>query len=180
MNPWHTLPEVLPGVMAVVGGEGVGKTTMLRRLAERATQMGQTVYWPDPAVAVDEQMTSRQYFTRLRERFAALDEALLLELADELGLSDHLDKPLFMLSTGSRRKVWWVAGFASGADLMLIDQPFAALDMVSIRVVTQCLAEAAEHPRRAWVVADYEAPMGVCWRQVLDLGDQPAWLDADR
>ena len=180
MTQAKALPGIPPGVSAVVGGEGVGKTTLLRHLAERAIQSGQTVYWPDPAAVVDDQMTPRAHFERLRGRYPALDEALLAELADELGLTEHLDKALFMLSTGSRRKVWWVAGFASGADLMLIDQPFAALDMASIRVLTTWLAEAAEHPHRAWVVADYEAPMGVCWRQVVDLGDTPAWRDADR
>ena len=169
------LPVLQPGVTLVCGGEGVGKTTLLRRFAEHAAQAGQTVYWQDPAAPVDDQMTPRQHFNSLHARFPAWDEALLAELADELGLTEHLDKGLFMLSTGSRRKVWMVAGFASGADVMLIDQPFAALDMASMRVLTVLLAEAAEHPRRAWVVANYEAPLGVRFCQTVDLGETPAW-----
>ena len=66
-----------------------------------------------------------------------------------------------MLSTGSRRKVWLAAAFASGAALTLLDQPFAALDKVSMGVITELLQEAAGHPERAWVVADYVAPPGV-------------------
>jgi len=47
-----------------------------------------------------------------------------------------------MLSTGSKRKVWQAAAFASGAALNLIDDPFAGLDQGSINFVTQQLNQA--------------------------------------
>jgi energy-coupling factor transporter ATP-binding protein EcfA2 len=66
-----------------------------------------------------------------------------------------------MLSTGSKRKVWLAAAFASGAAVTLLDEPFAALDKASINLVLELLQDAAIHATRAWVVADYEAPRGV-------------------
>ena len=50
---------------------------------------------------------------------------------------------------------------ASGADLLLIDQPFAALDAPSIRAVTELLQQVAQAADRVVVVADYEAPAGL-------------------
>ena len=63
---------------------------------------------------------------------------------------------------------------ASGASLTLLDTPWAALDARSREVVSQLLEEAAEHPHRAFVVADHGLPPeldGVALGARVDLGD---------
>jgi hypothetical protein len=45
----------------------------------------------------------------------------------------------------------------------------AALDAPSIRLLRELLAEASEHPRRAWLLADHEAPAGIAFGTVMDL-----------
>ncbi|MBU3737690.1 MAG: ATP-binding cassette domain-containing protein [Rhodoferax sp.] len=82
------------------------------------------------------------------------------DLSHTLGLTEHLAKPLYMLSAGSRRKVGLVAAAASSADLILLDQPFAALDAASCQQLIRLLVQAARQSRSAWVVADYEVPPG--------------------
>jgi len=84
-------------------------------------------------------------------------------------MTQHLDKRLNMLSAGSRRKVMVVAALASGAAVTLLDQPFAALDLGSVRIIHEFLQEAADHPSRAWIVADYEAPNDMPLASVLNL-----------
>lgn len=171
--PW----PVGPGVTLVCGGDGVGKTTLLRRLADWHRHAGSgLLYWEDPTRDGEDRTTPRQHFAQVAERYPAFDAALLDDLVQGFALEEHLDKGMYMLSTGSRRKVWLAAGFASGAELMLIDQPFAALDIPSQRLLTELLQEAAEHPTRAWWVADYEAPAGVALARVIDLGDVAGWL----
>jgi energy-coupling factor transporter ATP-binding protein EcfA2 len=96
---------------------------------------------------------------------------LIDDLVAGLALTEHRAKRLFMLSTGSRRKVWLATAFASGAAVTLLDDPFAALDKPSIRFVTELLQEAAGHSTRAWVVTGYAAPAGVALAATLDLGD---------
>ena len=76
-------------------------------------------------------------------------------------MNAHRHKRLNMLSTGSRRKVMVIAALASGATVTLLDQPFGGLDLASIRVIKEVLREAADHPNRAWLVADYEVPADV-------------------
>lgn len=82
-----------------------------------------------------------------------------------------MNKQLYMFSAGSKRKVWLAAAFASGAAVTLLDEPFAALDKASIGFVVELLEDAADHPERAWVIADYEAPGDVRLASVIDLGD---------
>jgi energy-coupling factor transporter ATP-binding protein EcfA2 len=96
---------------------------------------------------------------------------LIDDLVEGLALTEHRAKRLFMLSTGSRRKVWLAAAFASGAAVTLLDDPFAALDKPSIGFVTELLQEAAGHSSRGWVVTGYAAPDGVTLAATLDLGD---------
>ena len=72
-----------------------------------------------------------------------------------------------------RRKVMLVAALASGATVTLLDQPFTALDLGSIAIIQEFLHEAAEHPRRAWIVADYTTPSDMPLASVLNLDASP-------
>lgn len=177
------------GVTWVTGGEGCGKTTLLRllagavpldaghlkingvSLASQPAAYRQQVFWVDPKSNALDQVTPTAYFASLAASYPQFDTALLAELTRGLALTPHLDKPLYMLSTGSKRKVWLAAALASGAALTLLDEPFAALDLASVRFVQTLLAEAAAHSARAWLLADYVAPSGVPLALVLDLGD---------
>ncbi len=176
-----------PGVHLLRGEDGCGKSTLLALLAaERSAQAGalsiagvslqsdalayrQSVFWIDPQSEAYEQVNAPAAWATLAARHPHFDNALLTELAEAFGLSEHAHKPLYMLSTGSKRKVWLCAAFAAGAALTLIDQPFAALDGPSIRLLRELLGEASEHPNRAWLLADHEAPAGVSLGQVIAL-----------
>lgn len=180
--------QFVPGVTLVQGGEGSGKTSLLRLLAGTlAAQSGhiaihgvalatqpaayrQQVFLADARSEAFDQTSAMTYFASLRMRYADFDDKLLGPLLDGLSLSEHRDKPLYMLSTGSKRKVWLAAAFACRAAVTLLDEPFAALDKPSIRFVLDQLDAASRDPARTWVVADYEAPAGVLLAGVIDLG----------
>jgi ABC-type multidrug transport system ATPase subunit len=178
-----------PGVTLVQGGDGRGKSTLLRLMAGALdADAGQLqlngvsltaqpeayrrqLFWMEPRDTSFDQLTPPQFFASLGGRYPGFDETLLAPLAEGLGLEPHLHKQLFMLSTGSKRKVWLAAAFASGAALLLLDEPFAALDAPSIAFIKQWLQDTSSHPGRAVVIADYEAPAGVPLAAVIDLGE---------
>jgi energy-coupling factor transporter ATP-binding protein EcfA2 len=87
-----------------------------------------------------------------------------------LSLTEHQHKPMYMLSTGSRRKVWFAAAVVCGAPLTLVDEPFAALDKRSIAFVCEVLRAAGQRQDRVWILADHEAPEGVPLAGTIDLG----------
>ena len=115
----------------------------------------------DPRDAQHDAISARAYFDLLRARYADFSPPDLDALVQDLGLAEQLDKPLYMLSTGSKRKVWLAGAFASHCHLTLLDEPFAALDQRSIARVKAWLNRAAQDAERACVMADYEAPEGV-------------------
>ncbi|MDO8768101.1 MAG: ATP-binding cassette domain-containing protein [Burkholderiaceae bacterium] len=183
---WST--HIPPGLTLVQGAESSGKTTLLRILAgDLAVNAGelrilgislhdqpaaykQHVFWVEPRSTAFDQLTPHDYFASVQRMYPRFDPLLLTELTQGLSLSVHLNKALYMLSAGSKRKVWLAAAFASGATVTLLDQPFAALDKASIGCVMALLARAAAHHERAWVMADYEAPGDLLLAEVIDLG----------
>lgn len=181
--------RIPPGVTLVRGGDGSGKTTLLRllagelpahaghlqvndvRLDDQPLAYHQQVFWTDPRSDAFDQMTPVDYFKSLHRLHPRFDDSVLADLIEGLSLAPHLDKFLYMLSTGSKRKVWLAAAFASGAAVTLLDEPFAALDKASVGFVMELLRNAASDPARAWVIADYEVPGDARLAAVIDLGD---------
>jgi ABC-type transport system involved in cytochrome c biogenesis ATPase subunit len=167
------LPTSLPpGLIAVTGGERSGKTSFLRRLAGELPSLPGDVphpdaQWLDLRLPAQDDETPQQVWDALRVRSPQWNAGLHQDLIEALGLLQHLDKKLFMLSTGSRRKVALAGLLACSATVTCLDQPFAALDSPSIRVIRDFLQDIAEHPTRSWVVADYQADAQLPWQCVI-------------
>ena len=105
----------------------------------------------------------------MQKRSPQWDAGLHQNLIEALVLQPHQSKKLYMLSTGSRRKAALVGLLACGAAVTCLDQPYAALDMASVRAINAFLKGVAEHTTRTWVVADYEADPQLPWRRVISL-----------
>lgn len=166
MQPLPTLP---PGLVAVVGDERTGKTTLLRRLASEGAAVPDGL-WLDLALPGDDQRLPANVWADLQAHHPTWNAPLHQDLVEALGLTPHAHKPLYMHSTGSRRKVALAGLLASGARVTCLDQPFGALDAASARVLREFLADMADHASRTWVVADYTADPRLPWRQVIELG----------
>lgn len=151
------------GLVVVTGDEGAGKTRLLRSL-------GDDSLWLDLSLPGQDDQTSEQVWDVLRPRCPHWDAPLHQRLIEALDLTSHVGKKLFMLSTGSRRKVALAGLLASGATVTCLDQPFDALDAASARIVREFLADMADHTTRTWVVADYEADARLPWRRHIALG----------
>lgn len=157
-----------PGLVAVTGDEGTGKSHLLRRIGEQASAWGvpagDTVSWLDLSLPGMDAQGPADVWDGMRAGQPRWNAGLHGALVGALDLEDHLGKQLFMLSTGTRRKVALAALLASGARITCLDQPFAALDAPSARVVREYLADAADQPVRTWVVADHVADPRLAWK----------------
>lgn len=164
------------GLSWICGDEGSGKTTLLRLLAGDLEPLsGQVmrpaggVFWTDLLGAKHDPISVQDCWQQYQSQYPHWDAPLRQDLAEELDMAQHRHKPLYMLSTGSRRKVGLIAALASGASVTLLDQPFSALDQRSVLTIKAFLEEAAHAATRAWIVADYEAPNDLPLARVLQL-----------
>lgn len=180
--------RISPGVTWVTGEESCGKTTLLRLMAGECRPLAGRLClrgheldrqpeayraectWIDPQTQVHDALTADAMLASVRARRPELDGDAWDEVIDGLGLEPHRRKPLYMLSTGSRRKVWLAMAMLAPAALTLLDQPFAALDAPSARFVRSWLQDASEHPNRAWVIADHTPPEDVALTETVWLG----------
>ena len=171
------------GAALVQGGPGSGKTTLLRLMAGAlaptrgrillhgaAVRAGE-VFWAERDAAGADQTVVRDGWQALAGRYPGWDADALARHVQGFALEPHQGKAFFMLSTGTRRKAWLAAALASGAPLVLIDEPLAGLDMASARYLASAIAEAGQMPGRVVVVA-HDAPLdGVPWAATLVLPD---------
>ena len=182
---FRDLDLVLPaGVSAVCGDESSGKTTLLRLLSgelqpERgsivvrgacAQSPGDGVFRTEPRSKALDAISALTWWAGLPSNCRTFNVKLASELARGFALEPHIEKPMYMLSAGSKRKVWLCAAFAAGTTLTLIDEPFAALDLASVRFLMSLLTEASGHPSRAWVLGDHAPPEGLLLNSLLVLG----------
>ena len=117
--------DLQAGVSWLSGDEGSGKTTLLQllagalpatgprgqlrvrgiSLAENRLAYRQQVAWFAPRDTALDDQTARQVFARLPALHPDCDLRALASHIEGLSLSPHLDKALYMMSTGTRRKV---------------------------------------------------------------------------
>ncbi len=175
-----------PGLTLLHGDTGSGKSTLLRllagapadrgdltldgvRLADDAEAYSSRVFFIEPWTDAWEQVTARACIDALAVGERPFDEARWQAILAGFGLPPHLDKPMYMLSTGSKRKVFLAAALASGRPLLLLDEPTGALDAGSIRCLWAALADLLASPsgqRQAVVVASSDRidalPVAAC------------------
>ncbi|GAA6141168.1 ATP-binding cassette domain-containing protein [Hydrogenophaga sp. 5NK40-0174] len=170
--------SVSSGVQLITGDEGSGKTTLARTLAGMqavkkgtATVQGQPltlakldngVLLADAVVAESQyDLTGEATWDRLRQQWKDFHDGAMQDLLALFGLEEHMAKPLFQWSTGSRRKLGLCAAFAAGAPLAVLDTPYAALDARSCGALDEVLQDLADHPHRCWLLLDHEPPAGL-------------------
>ena len=161
------------GVTLLHGDTGSGKSTLLHLLAgvlpargrltlagvrfdEDAAAYRRKVFFCDPATDSFDQRTARDTTALLGAGDPHFNADRWQGLVDGFALTPHLDKPMYMLSTGSKRKVWLAAALASGRALVLLDEPTGGLDAASIGCLWAELMRCADEPERAIVVASAE------------------------
>lgn len=182
---FHDFNASIPAGITWIGGdESSGKSTLLKLFAgELVPEVGRilrsklgtdaqsadVVAYIDPKSEQFDPLGIPQFLAKMQERYTHLQVAEWTEMAHALGLADHLEKSIYMLSTGSKRKLFLATVLCAGAQLTLLDEPFAALDLTSVRKVSGYLQAWEASCDRACVIADYVPPANLVVAQSIVL-----------
>ena len=146
---WGVDLALAPGTVTVVLGEnGCGKSTLLRIAAGiTMPSIGAVSGRPSSASYLPERfpdqlrLSARAYlrhFARIRRL------PTRTELLARLGFAGDLDQPMSELSKGNAQKVGLTQTFGSVDGLLVLDEPWAGLDVAARAVLSDLVREAAE------------------------------------
>jgi ABC-2 type transport system ATP-binding protein len=136
-------------ITALIGNNGSGKTTFLKILAglltpdsgsvqalgcdpaTRATWLRARLGYVSQAIELDPEMTAWEtlsLFATLYGLPRATRDALVAKLAESFGLAEHLPRFVSTFSGGLRQRLHLALGVLHEPELLLLDEPTAALD----------------------------------------------------
>jgi glycine betaine/proline transport system ATP-binding protein len=174
---------VPPGALTVVMGlSGSGKSTLLRCINRLVTPVAGQVRVADRDVTTLSPAALRQFrrettamvfqhFGLLPRRNALENVAFPLRIQgrsraeagaaartwlDRLGLAAMTDVPVEALSTGMRQRVGLARALVSGAPVLLMDEPFGALDPITRRAVQDELKDLQRDLRKTVVLITHD------------------------
>lgn len=177
-------------VLAVVGHNGSGKSTLLKTLLGVIPPVGGALRWPSGAPSAIAYLGQRAEFDgrfpiRVRD-LAAMGAWSGLGLFGRLGPREHArieaamrrtniahiaDQPLHVLSAGQLQRALFARAMVQDAPLVLLDEPFTAIDQTTETELLALIDEwAAEGRAIILVLHDLSAVLQHCTKALL-LGD---------
>jgi len=146
---WGVDLELAPGtVTAVLGENGCGKSTLLRIAAGVTVPSIGTVRGRPASVSYlperfpDQLRLSARAYLRHFARMRRLPTRV--DLLDRLGFAGDLDQPMTELSKGNAQKIGLTQTFGATDGFLVLDEPWAGLDVEARAVLSDLVREAAD------------------------------------
>jgi sodium transport system ATP-binding protein len=155
-------------VVGLLGPNGAGKTTTLRMLAgiltpdagrvrvggldihERPLDAKRRLGFLSGDTQLYQRLTTREvlrYFGRLYGMADALIETRTAQLVEELEMGEFAGRPCGTLSSGQKQRANIARAFLHEPDLLILDEPTVALDVISGQFIVESIRRQREEGR---------------------------------
>ena len=131
--------------------DGVGPSAARKAGAIGYVPQSEDVDWTFPLSVRDVVMTGRYGRMGLTRRPRREDRAAVSAALERVELDTLADRQIGELSGGQRKRAFVARGIAQGADILLLDEPFAGVDKRSESTITRLLRELADGGRTVLV-----------------------------
>lgn len=173
---WQLSAAVQPGtLLAIVGPNGAGKTTLMKTLlglmqplAGTITFFGKTlnemrgkiayipqrssVDWDFPLTVLDVVLMGRYRHIGWFKRLGHADYVRAHAAIAQVNLSGFTNTPINELSGGQQQRVFLARALVQDADIYLLDEPFAAVDMATEKTIISILMQLRDQGKTIVVV----------------------------
>ncbi len=138
-----TLFKVIMGLLV----PSKGSVTVCERTTREAQKIGCVAYvpqselvdWDFPVSVYEVVMMGRYGLQDVFRSLRAEDKAKVEEALEKVGMLEYKDRQIGELSGGQRKRVFVARALAQGAEILLLDEPFAGIDAKSERTLTALL-----------------------------------------
>ncbi|MFB9862162.1 metal ABC transporter ATP-binding protein [Rufibacter immobilis] len=168
-----TLPK--QALVGVIGPNGAGKSTLIkavmgllplnsgyvelfgkplnevRRKVSYVPQR-ESVDWDFPASALDVAMMGTYGQLGLFKRPGSREKKLAMEALEKVGMQDFANRQISQLSGGQQQRVFLSRALAQDADLYLMDEPFAGVDIATETAIIELLRQMRDAGKTVVVV----------------------------
>ncbi len=168
--------EVPPGLLVgIIGPNGSGKSTLMKSIlgfkkpdvghvelfGERVEhERGRVAYvpqhgsvdWEFPITVDDVALMGRYGKIPWWRDATAEDKRIALESLEMVRMEDFRKRQIGQLSGGQKQRVFMARAMAQGADILLLDEPFAGVDAATERAILDVLIRTKESGRTLMVV----------------------------
>jgi len=173
---WDVSFSVEPGsLVGIIGPNGAGKSTLLkaslgitRPLSGGTTFFGKPfskvrrqisyvpqrrdVDWNFPVTVFDVALMGRHARRGFFKWVKKADKAAALRTLEHMGLAHVSDRQISQLSGGQQQRLFLTRALLQDADLFILDEPFAGVDIASERAIIDTLKELKEQGKTIVVV----------------------------
>lgn len=151
LNDVHVLKDLnftlnTVGLTFIIGKSGSGKTTLLNILAGRDHDYTGTMILDGNVEYVEQEYNLMESLSVFDNLFMLCKDKKMIDLKlKQFGLFEHKDKKVKKLSTGQKKRVQVLKCLLSQPDLLICDEPTAALDAANSKLVMEALKEAGKN-----------------------------------
>ncbi len=159
----------------VVGPNGAGKSTLFKSILGLIEpnagsislqgkpiekQRKEVVYvpqksdvdWTFPATVLDIVLMGRYPHKQLLQRINSYDKEIARQALEEVGMEAFADRQIGELSGGQQQRVFLARALCQQADIFLLDEPFAGVDITTEEKIIQILKKLASEGKTLLVV----------------------------